>query len=39
VGYCEKENLFLVLGCDSNAHHSVWGSTNCKSRGRPWWNF
>ena len=31
--YCEKENLYLVVGCDSNAHHSVWGSTNCNSRG------
>jgi hypothetical protein len=31
--YCEKENLFLVVGCDSNAYHSVWGSTNCNSRG------
>jgi hypothetical protein len=31
VRYCEKENLYLVVGCDSNAHHSVGGSTN--------WNF
>ena len=31
--HCEKQNLYLVLGCDSNAHHSVWGSTNCNSRG------
>jgi hypothetical protein len=23
VRYCEKENLYLVVGCDSNAHHSV----------------
>jgi hypothetical protein len=33
VRYCEKENLYLDVGCDSNAHHSVWGSTNCNSRG------
>jgi len=33
VRYCEKENLYLVVGCDSNEHHSVWGSTNCNSRG------
>jgi len=33
VRYCENENLCLVVGCDSNAHHSVWGSTNCNSRG------
>jgi hypothetical protein len=30
---CENENLYLVVGCDSSAHHSVWGSTNCNSRG------
>ena len=33
VRLCEKENLYLVVGCESNAHYSVWGSTNCKSRG------
>jgi hypothetical protein len=33
VRYCEKENLHLVVGCDSKAHHTVWGSTNCNSRG------
>jgi hypothetical protein len=32
VRYCEKENLYLALGCDSNAHHSAWSSTNCNSR-------
>jgi len=31
--YCENESLYLVVGCNSNAHHSVWGSTNCNSRG------
>jgi hypothetical protein len=31
--YCENENLYLVVGCDSNEHHSAWGSTNCNSRG------
>ena len=33
VRYCENENLYLVVGCNSNAHHSAWGSTNCNSRG------
>jgi hypothetical protein len=32
VHHCEKENFYLV-GYDSNTHHSVWGSTNCNSRG------
>jgi hypothetical protein len=29
VRYCEDENLYLIMGCDSNAHHSAWGGTNC----------
>jgi hypothetical protein len=33
VHYCETENLYLVIWCDSNSHHTVWGSTNCKERG------
>jgi hypothetical protein len=23
VRYCEYENIYLVVGCDSNSHHSV----------------
>jgi hypothetical protein len=33
VRYCENENLYLIVGCDSNAHHTAWGSTNCNGRG------
>jgi hypothetical protein len=33
VRYCEEENLYLLIGCDSNAHHSAWGSTNCNDKG------
>jgi len=33
VRYCENEYLCLIVGCDSNAHHTAWGSTNCNSRG------
>jgi hypothetical protein len=33
VQYCESENLYLVIGCDCNAHHIVWGSTNYNDRG------
>ena len=33
VCYCEEENLYLVTGCDSNSHHTLWGSTNCNDRG------
>jgi hypothetical protein len=33
VGYCENENLYLLVGCDPHAHHCVWGRTTCNSRG------
>jgi hypothetical protein len=33
VQYCEEEHLYLIIGCDSNAHHTAWGSTNCNGRG------
>ena len=25
VGDCEAEGLDLVIGCDLNSHHTVWG--------------
>jgi hypothetical protein len=31
--YCEEEHLYLIIECDSNAHHMMWGITNCNSRG------
>ena len=33
VRYCKNENLCFIVGCDSNAHHTVWGSSNCNGRG------
>jgi len=36
VGYCENENIQLLVGCDSNAHHTAWGSTNCNGRRGPY---
>ena len=33
VRYCEKENIPLLVWCDSIAHHTAWGSTNCYGRG------
>ena len=33
IQYCENENLHLIVGCDSDAHHTAWGSTNCNGRG------
>jgi hypothetical protein len=32
VRYRENENLYLLVECDSNAHHTAWSSTNCKGR-------
>ena len=26
VRYCEQENLRIIVGCESNAHHTAWGS-------------
>jgi len=33
ICYCEEENLCLVIGCNSNANHMVWDSTNYNDRG------
>jgi len=33
--YCENENLYLNVGCNSNAHNTAWGSTNCNVKGSP----
>jgi ribonuclease HI len=33
AGYCNQNNLPLVLGCDANAHHVAWGSSNTNERG------
>ncbi|XP_036150831.1 uncharacterized protein LOC118648608 [Monomorium pharaonis] len=33
VEFCQKEQLPLILGCDANAHHTVWGSTDTNRRG------
>ena len=33
IAYCNNNNLPLVIGCDANAHHVAWGSTNINERG------
>ncbi|XP_060530104.1 uncharacterized protein LOC132704247 [Cylas formicarius] len=33
VSYCEEANLPLLIGCDSNAHHVLWGSAATNRRG------
>ncbi|XP_018308359.1 uncharacterized protein [Mycetomoellerius zeteki] len=34
VDLCQKEGLPLVVGCDANAYHTIWGSTDTNERGR-----
>jgi hypothetical protein len=33
MDYCRREGLRQILGCDANAHHLVWGSSDCNVRG------
>nr|XP_012224501.1 PREDICTED: uncharacterized protein LOC105673444 [Linepithema humile] len=32
--YCQEKRLPLIMGCDANAHHTVWGSSDTNERGR-----
>ncbi|XP_046145956.1 uncharacterized protein LOC123989274 [Osmia bicornis bicornis] len=33
IDHCAVNGLHLVIGCDANSHHTVWGSTNTIGRG------
>jgi ribonuclease HI len=33
IAFCKYNNLQLIIGCDANAHHTIWGSTDINSRG------
>lgn len=33
VEYCYRKELELLIGCDANAHHTLWGSTDTNDRG------
>lgn len=33
IAYCAESKLQLIVGCDANAHHTAWGSTNINPRG------
>lgn len=37
--YCRDSNLPLILGCDANAHHHSWGSSNTNARGQHLFEF
>ncbi|XP_039968086.1 uncharacterized protein LOC120779774 [Bactrocera tryoni] len=32
VEHCKRHKLPLIIGCDANAHHTEWGSTDCNAR-------
>jgi hypothetical protein len=32
ITYCCKNNLLLIIGCNTNAHHIILGSTNMNPR-------
>lgn len=33
MDYCKRANLHIVIGCDANAHHTCWGSSDINKRG------
>jgi hypothetical protein len=37
--YCHSKKKQLIIGCDSNAHHTLWGSTGTNPRGESFMNF
>jgi splicing factor 45 len=36
---CRAEGAHLIIGCDANAHHTSWGSTNINNRGESLFNY
>ena len=33
MDYCKVRGLLLLLGCDANSHHKLWGSMGTNRRG------
>jgi hypothetical protein len=33
IDYCHSKKKQLIIGCDANAHHTLWGSTGSNPRG------
>lgn len=33
VSYGKTQNVPILIGCDANAHHVIWGSTDCNPQG------
>lgn len=39
VEYARRHRLQLLVGCDANAHHTSWGSSDINSRGNVLYDF
>ncbi|XP_055850400.1 uncharacterized protein LOC129914972 [Episyrphus balteatus] len=39
VADAERQKICLIIGCDANAHHTVWGSTDINDRGESLFDF
>jgi hypothetical protein len=33
IDYCCSRKIQLIIGCDANAHHTLWGSTGSNPKG------
>ena len=33
VDYCSRNKLQLIIGCNADAHHIIWGSTDTNPQG------
>jgi Endonuclease-reverse transcriptase len=32
IEYCNKNNTHIIIGCDTNAHHIEWGSSDINDK-------
>lgn len=39
INFCLDKNISYIVGCDANAHHTSWGSTDTNRRGTSLYNF
>jgi splicing factor 45 len=39
INYCHSRKKQLIMGCDANAHHTLWGSTGNNPRGECFMKF
>lgn len=39
ITFCKQQKVELLLGCDANAHHTSWNSSNINKRGEHLYNY